>query len=95
VITFNDVLESAGVDPGKVLLARHHDRRSQQGSIYEIWMRPNGPAVVEEYQRIQRLPRSKSVQDGGSVASFVVTPDKETLFGWGCYRCLRRAPSGA
>jgi hypothetical protein len=80
VITFNDVLESAGIDPGMVLLARHHDHRSQYGSIYELWKRPNGPAVVEEYQRIQRLPRFKSVQGGGSVASFVVTPGKETLF---------------
>jgi hypothetical protein len=43
-------------------------------------MRPNGRAVVEEYQCIQRRPCFKSVQDGGYVASFVVTPGKETLF---------------
>ena len=86
VITFNDVLRSADVDPGKVRLARHQDTRARGRSIYEIWKEPGGQAIVEEYQAIQRRP-----------AGFVVSPPpgKETVFiGLYAVRGLRRCQAG-
>jgi hypothetical protein len=79
LITFNDVLRSAGLDPGRVRLARHQDSRTRGRSIYAIWKSPGGPEQVEEYQAVQ----ARDVFDvGGFVASFVVTPPprSETLF---------------
>jgi hypothetical protein len=89
VITFNDVLQSAGVDPSKVRLARHQDTRSRHRSIYAIWKSPGGPELVEQYQSIQKYDR---FEVGGFVASFVVTPPprSETLF-IGLYEVLARA----
>jgi hypothetical protein len=86
VITFNDVLHSAGIDPGKVRLARHQDTRTR--GIYAIWKSPDGPQLVEQYQAIQKYDR---FEVGGFVASFVVTPPprSETLF-IGLYEVLAR-----
>lgn len=89
MITFNDILHSAGVDPGKVRLARHQDTRTRDRSIYAIWTSPGGPELVEQYQAIQKDDR---FEVGGFVASFVVTPPprSETLF-IGLYEVLARA----
>lgn len=78
MITFNDVLRSAGMDPGVVQLARHQDARVR-GHIYAIWRSPGGPELVEEYQAVQDRER---FDVGAYVASFAVTPPprKETLF---------------
>jgi hypothetical protein len=88
VITFNDVLHSAGVDPSKVRLARHQDARPRGRSIYAIWKSPGGRELVEQYQAIQKQDR---FEIGGFVASFVVTPPprSETLF-IGLYEVLAR-----
>jgi hypothetical protein len=79
LITFNDVLRSAGVNPDNVLLARHQDTRARGRSIYSIWKSHEGPKLVEEYQAVQSRDRFPV---GGFVASFVVTPPprSETLF---------------
>jgi hypothetical protein len=79
LITFNDVLRSAGVDPVDVHLARHQDARTRGRSIYAIWKSPDGPKLVQEYQAVQTHDRFTV---GGFVASFVVTPParNETLF---------------
>jgi hypothetical protein len=79
LITFNDVLRSAGVDPAKVYLARHQDTRAPGLSIYAIWKSPGGPGQVEEYQAVQARDR---FEVEGFVASFLVTPPprNETLF---------------
>ena len=88
MLTFNDVLHSAGVDPGKVRLARHQDARARGRSIYAIWKSPGGRELVEQYQAIQERDR---FEVGGFVASFVVTPPprSETLF-IGLYQVLAR-----
>jgi hypothetical protein len=93
VITFNDVLRSAGMDPGKVRLARHQDTRARGRSIYAIWKSPDGPELVEQYQAIQKYDR---FEVGGFVASFVVTPPprSETLF-IGLYVVLARGECAA
>jgi hypothetical protein len=79
VITFNDILQSAGVDPGAVRLARHQDSRAPGGSIYGVWRLPHGPSLVERYQSLQKRDVFRV---GEFVASFVVTPPprSETLF---------------
>ena len=62
MITFNDVLRSAGVDPSVVRLARHQDTRARGRSIYAIWKSPDGPEPVEQYQAIQKpMTASRSV----------------------------------
>jgi len=79
LITFNEVLRSAGVDPATVQLARLQDKRVQGSGIYAIWKSPGGPQLVEEYLSVQAHDR---FDVGGLVASFVVTPPprSETLF---------------
>ena len=79
MITFNDVLRSAGLDPATVHLARLQDSRVRGHSIYTIWKSPGGPQLVEEYLSVQGRDR---FEVGGFVASFVVTPPprNETVF---------------
>jgi hypothetical protein len=78
LITFNEVLRSADVDPAQVYLARLQDTRVRS-SIYAIWKSPGGQRLVEQYQAVQDRDRFAV---GGFVASFVVTPPprNETLF---------------
>ena len=79
MITFNDVLRSAGVNPGHVRLVRHQDSRIRGRSIYAVWKSPGGTELVEEYQAVQAR---EVFEVRGHVASFVVTPPprNETLF---------------
>jgi hypothetical protein len=95
LITFNDVLRSAGVDPARVRLARHQDTRTPGRSIYATWKSPGGPEQVEEYQAVQDRDR---FEVGGFVAGFLVTPPprNETLF-IGLYQVLSvaRCESGS
>lgn len=80
MITFNDLLQSEGIDVANVRLVRHQDSRVAHSSIYATWRQPdNGRDLVEEYQSIQ----SRSVfKVGDLLASFVVTPPprSDTLF---------------
>lgn len=76
-LTFNLLLNTAGISPASTRLVRHQDRR---GSAYDLWRANNGS--FERYQSIQ----SKEVFDVGDwLASFVATPFNETLF-VGIYR---------
>jgi hypothetical protein len=67
VITFNDVLRAAGVDPREVQLARHQDQRVTRQSIYAAWKSPGGQEKLEAYQAVQA---SKRFDVGGFVATF-------------------------
>ena len=84
LITFNDILRSAGVDPTNVRLVRHHDTGRRGPTIYGAFRSPDGRRLVEEYQRVQHR---KAFVVGELVASFIVTPRprNETLF-IGLYR---------
>lgn len=73
-ITFNDVLQKAGVDPKGVKLARHQKSGHPSG-IYEAWRAD--PSTLESYQRLQAKPVFRGATH---VASFVVTPGGDTLF---------------
>lgn len=73
-ITFNDVLQKAGIDPKGVKLARHQ-KSGQPSGIYEAWRAD--PSTLESYQRLQAKPVFRGATH---VASFVVTPGGDTLF---------------
>jgi hypothetical protein len=77
VLKFNTLLVEAGVDPERAFLLRHQDSRIADGrTIYSVWrfQRPD----FEFYQRIQRW--ENRFETGAFIASFIVTPDGDTLF---------------
>jgi hypothetical protein len=76
VLTFNFFLNEVGLNPAKVKLARHKDRRAKRGRTpYDLWKAKDPD--FEEYQRIQSKDRFKHATH---LASFVVTPQQETMF---------------
>jgi hypothetical protein len=77
MITFNLILQSAGVNSKKLRLVRHQDtRREARGSSpYGLWRRGDG-----SYDFYQRIQARHVFNVGDTLASFVVTPGKETLF---------------
>jgi hypothetical protein len=77
---FNTLLEKAGLDPANVQLVRHQRRDRSGLTIYDLW-RSNRKGF-ERYQSIQG-PGQKGnprFRVGGQIASFVATPERETLF---------------
>ena len=81
MLTFNAILRNEGIDPKTVRFVRHKDRRSAVNCTpYNLWRAGDGR--LETYQRIQQR---RVFAIGCLLASFVVTPAKETLF-IGLYR---------
>jgi hypothetical protein len=76
MLTFNTILRHEGINPIGVRLARHQDTRSP-GRItpYNLWLANDGR--LELYQRIQSDP---VFTVGELLATFVVTPNGDTLF---------------
>ncbi len=75
-ITFNMILNSEGIDPRDVHLARHHDTRPEcKVTPYGLWRRD--PALLQKYQSFQSTARFPL---GKLLASFVRTPLNKTLF---------------
>jgi hypothetical protein len=91
VLSFNDLLVLAGIDPAGVRLVRHQDNRVRPGRLYEAWR--NDRDAFEAYQSVQRKAR---FQVGDLVASFVVTEARKTVF-VGLYRVegVRTVPDGS
>ncbi|WP_267421671.1 GIY-YIG nuclease family protein [Methylobacterium sp. GC_Met_2] len=90
-IMFNSLLKDAGIDPKGVRLVRHHDTRAEcLRSPYSLWK--EDPQLFEEYQCLQG---GTPFQVGNHLASFVKTPQNETLF-VGAYKvdALGVAPQG-
>jgi hypothetical protein len=77
MLKFNTLLADAGLDPEKVYLLRHQDRRMSDGrTVYSVWRSQKDD--FEMYRRIQKWENRFEV--GALIASFVVTPDGDTLF---------------
>jgi hypothetical protein len=73
----NDLLGAEGIDPRNVKLVRHTSAR-RGPTLYEVWRSgPSGLELIEGYQAVQSLKR---FQIGDLLASFVVTPSRDTLF---------------
>jgi hypothetical protein len=76
MITFNTLLEDSGLDPKTVRMARHLDTQSRaKVTPYSVWRTDEQAFAI--YNRIQE---PKKFSKAAFVASFVVTPAKETLF---------------
>lgn len=89
--SFNDLLRSEGIAPATVRLARHQDNRTKKiHSLYYYWEhdRPT-------FERNQCIQKPLKFGDAKWVASFVVTPRRETLFiGMYQIRGLDKEPTG-
>jgi predicted HNH restriction endonuclease len=71
----NALLRREHLDPASVKLVRHCDTRQARSTAHDLWLA--GDKQFKLYQQIQRRP---VFNDARSIASFVVTPSKETLF---------------
>lgn len=93
MLTFNLLLEAAGINTKDVYLVRHKDTRvpkyrlrSRHSSPYELWANENTRSKFDVYQKLQRNHKN-IFGKRNIIASFVVTPWNETLF-CGLYRKL-------
>lgn len=82
MLRLQTVFEAEGLDPTGIQLVRHKDRRFRREgrTIFDVWF--SDRERFENYQRIQS--RKYAFDEGGLVASFVVSNSDETLF-VGCY----------
>jgi hypothetical protein len=79
VLTFNDILRKAGIDPVEVRLLRHQDGSADpQRSPFNLWR--NDPAAFIEYQSRQSQRSERLLSAATYWAAFVVTPGGETVF---------------
>jgi hypothetical protein len=83
-LRFNTLLEQAGLNPDKVYLLRHEGDRLPPGRLLSAWLNERGK--FEGYQASQKW--KNRFPEGSSLASFVVTPGRETLF-VGIYEVVR------
>jgi len=78
MLTFNMLLDVAGLARSDVRLLRHKDQRSTKGrSPYELWR--DAPAQFEDYQSTQAFENHAKL-NAPIWAAFVGTPADETLF---------------
>jgi len=76
MIGFNELLRNEGIDPATVRLVRHQDTRATSlHTPHELWLAQNG-----DFETYQSLQSSLVFGDEPLLASFVVTPLRETLF---------------
>jgi hypothetical protein len=81
VLTFNQLLHTASIDPDQVRLLRHKDGTAGRDfrSLYAAWKSAGGQVLIEDYQCVQNTPKFTV---GGYVAGFIATPapSSETVF---------------
>lgn len=83
MLTFNQLIEAAGLPLDRTRFVRHKDDRpTAKTQPYWLWQRKDGS--FERYQSIQKNDKFKP---GRILASFVVSPTQETIF-VGMYRVL-------
>ena len=88
-IMFNTILREEKVSPAEVLLVRHRDNKAERGRTpYDLWMKTADPSF-DLYQSHQGVNARQKFAKGPYWASFVGTPDGETLF-VGLYKVNRR-----
>jgi hypothetical protein len=79
MLKFNTMMQEAGFDPERVFLLRHEDKRvreKRRTSLYQIWKEKRKD--FEAYQSTQKW--KNRLQEGSSLAAFVVGSERETLF---------------
>lgn len=77
LLTFNDLLEKAGLAPSEVRLLRHQERGSHRQTPYNLWA--NDRPAFAHYQAVQTSANATRLR-AKFWAGFVVTPDSQTLF---------------
>jgi hypothetical protein len=75
MLKFNTLLQELNINPEKVFLLRHEDKKVPQ-PLYQIWK--FAPNKFEAYQSRQKW--KNRFPEGSSLAAFVVGPEGETLF---------------
>jgi hypothetical protein len=76
MLNFNDLLERAGLPLGDVKLIRHQDHRGgRDRNPFRLWQ-----AKRPEFELYQAIQRRFAYGAAKHIASFVVTPQKDTLF---------------
>lgn len=77
-LLFNTLLDQFEIDPAAVLLVRHQEHRSGGRGPYNLW-RDDRP-MFEAYQSRQGIAKRPIFSRAKFWASFVATPQSETLF---------------
>jgi len=76
MLTFNHLLEAAGIPADRTFLLRHQDTRMRAGqTLYRLWR-----YQPEEFRRYERFQGRRRFGVGDSVASFVVDSTGAVLF---------------
>lgn len=76
MLTFNDLLQTAGITLDQVRFVRHQDQRAlPERSPWHLWRLGNG--LLELYQSVQS---KEPFEVDRTLASFVVSPLGETIF---------------
>lgn len=89
-ILFNSLLDQFNIPHDNVILLRHQDGSAERGRTpYELW-RDDRPAF-EAYQRLQKSKDRAKFSRPKFWASFVCTPDGDTLF-VGMYAARYKGP---
>lgn len=80
-LTFNTFLDLIEIAPSDVKLMRHADKDGAITSPYRLWLESKGTKEKNSaFILYQSLQTDKNSLDRPYVASFVVTPDGETVF---------------
>lgn len=76
VVSFNTLLQQAGLDPSRVKLVRHQDTRTRyRRSIWDAWRTDR--ELFDSYQSFQRAGK---LNGADQIASFIVSPSGRTIF---------------
>jgi hypothetical protein len=79
LISFNAVLRQGGYDLAGIRFLRHKESAALRGrSVYELWRDQRD--VFEEYQTQHSAAAHQTLKSATHWASFIGTPDDETLF---------------
>lgn len=89
MLRLNTIFDEEGLDLTRVQLVRHTAPRFRKEgrTVFDIWL--SDPERFESYQKVQT--RRNAFDEGGLVASFVVSNSRETLF-VGMYYVESRRP---
>jgi hypothetical protein len=76
MLSFNVLLNAAGISPEGVRLLRHQDNRMRKGwTTYNLWRRD-----PSEFRRYEATQQPDKFRDATHVASFVVDPSDDVVF---------------
>ncbi|MGA8652478.1 MAG: hypothetical protein WB677_18025 [Xanthobacteraceae bacterium] len=75
MLQFNTLLQDVDLNPEKVFLLRHEDKRVPS-RLHQVWK--TARQNFEAYQSYQKWKHR--FPEGSSLAAFVVGPEDETLF---------------